>query len=59
MTPPGPNTLFWAGAGGSLVLIDLDAHTTLAYAMNRMAPAIIGDERSFRIVRAVWSALGG
>jgi len=58
LRPPGPNTLFWAGSGGSIVPIDPDARTTLAYAMNRMAPAIIGDERSFRIIRAMWQALG-
>jgi CubicO group peptidase (beta-lactamase class C family) len=57
ITPPSPNTLFWAGSGGSLILIDMDRRTTLAYAMNRMAPAIIGDPRSFRIVEAMWRAL--
>jgi CubicO group peptidase (beta-lactamase class C family) len=57
ITPPGPNTLFWAGAGGSIILIDMDARTTLAYAMNKMAPAIIGDARSFRIIEAMWAAL--
>ena len=54
---PNPNTLFWGGSGGSIILIDLDARTTFAYAMNRMTPAIIGDERSFRIARALWQGL--
>jgi CubicO group peptidase (beta-lactamase class C family) len=55
---PNPNALFWGGSGGSFVLIDLDAHATFAYAMNRMNPTTVGDERSFRIIRAVWEALG-
>jgi CubicO group peptidase (beta-lactamase class C family) len=57
ITPPSPNTLYWAGAGGSIILIDMDARTTLAYAMNKMAPAIIGDARSFRIIEAMWRGL--
>ena len=48
--------IFWSGAGGSLVIIDMDARTTFAYAMNRMTPAIVGDERSFRMLRAMWQA---
>lgn len=58
LTPPSPNTLFWSGAGGSLVLIDLDRRTTFAYAMNRMTPAIMGDGRSYRMLGAFWAALG-
>ncbi|HVM98954.1 MAG TPA: serine hydrolase domain-containing protein [Caulobacteraceae bacterium] len=55
---PSPNTLFWGGSGGSLVLIDLDRRATFAYAMNRMTATTVGDERSFRICRALWAALG-
>jgi len=55
---PHPNSLFWAGGGGSFVLIDIDARTTFAYAMNKMQRAFVGDERSFRIIRAMWQALG-
>jgi len=57
LTPPSPNTLFWSGAGGSVVLIDLDRRTTFAYVMNRMTPAIIGDGRAYRILKAFWAAL--
>ena len=28
----------WGGAGGSLVIIDVDRRITFAYAMNKMAP---------------------
>jgi CubicO group peptidase (beta-lactamase class C family) len=55
---PNPNTIFWAGAGGSLIIIDMDARTTFGYAMNKMRPDLVGDERSFALIRAVWQAMG-
>lgn len=58
LAPPNPNTLFWSGGGGSFVLIDTDARMTFAYAMNRMQRGLVGDERSFRIIRAIWRTLG-
>jgi CubicO group peptidase (beta-lactamase class C family) len=51
------NSMFWGGYGGSLIIIDMDARTTFAYAMNRMGTTTIGDERAMAIVRAMWSAL--
>ncbi|WP_088157195.1 serine hydrolase domain-containing protein [Inquilinus limosus] len=57
VAPPNPNTVFWGGGGGSLAVIDLDARTSFAYAMNRMDRAMLGDERSFRVLRAFWQAL--
>jgi CubicO group peptidase (beta-lactamase class C family) len=32
----------WGGWGGSLVVVDADRRMTLAYAMNKMAPGIVG-----------------
>jgi CubicO group peptidase (beta-lactamase class C family) len=58
LTPLNPNSLFWAGGGGSFVLIDMDARTTFVYAMNKMQRSLVGDERSFHIIRAMWQALG-
>lgn len=58
LAPLSPNSLFWAGGGGSFILIDMDTRTTFAYAMNKMQRALVGDERSFRIIRAMWQALG-
>ena len=55
---PHPRSLFWSGGGGSFILIDVDARTTFAYVMNRMQRGMVGDERSFRIIRAMWQALG-
>jgi CubicO group peptidase (beta-lactamase class C family) len=54
---PNPNTLFWGGYGGSLVIIDLDARATLAYAMNRMARTTTGDMRAYALAMATWQAM--
>jgi CubicO group peptidase (beta-lactamase class C family) len=54
---PNPNTLFWGGYGGSLIVIDMDAHTTFAYAMNKMGAGTVGDNRAFSIISAMWQAL--
>ena len=55
---PNPNTIFWGGYGGSLAIIDMDARTTFAYVMNRMAPTTVGDTRAFTLAMAMWQALG-
>ena len=41
-----------------MVVMDLDRRLTISYAMNRMAPGLIGSERSEAYVRAVYAALG-
>src|SRR6478735_12185674 len=48
---------YWGGWGGSLILSDLDTRTTISYMMNRMAPGIIGSDRSEAYVRAIHDAL--
>ena len=58
MPLPNPNTIFWGGYGGSLVIIDMDARTTFGYAMNRMAGTTTGDMRAFSLGMAMWQALG-
>ncbi|HEX6859241.1 MAG TPA: serine hydrolase domain-containing protein [Caulobacteraceae bacterium] len=54
---PNPNTIYWGGYGGSLVIIDMDARTTFAYAMNKMASTTQGDMRAFSLAVAMWQAL--
>lgn len=55
---PNANTCFWGGYGGSVVIIDQDAHVCVTYAMNRMrAEAIVGDIRSKSLLDAVYDAL--
>lgn len=58
MPLPNPNTIFWGGYGGSLVIIDMDARTSFAYAMNKMAPTTTGDMRAFGLAMAMWQGLG-
>jgi CubicO group peptidase (beta-lactamase class C family) len=55
---PEGKVAFWGGWGGSLAVMDLDRRLTITYMMNRMAPGIIGSDRSEAYVRAVYSALG-
>ena len=47
---PGP-ACYWGGWGGSIIIMDLDSRTTISYMMNRMAPGIIGSDRSEVYVR--------
>ena len=65
---PQPDTLpylpqdgricFWGGWGGSMIIVDLDHHLTIAYMMNKMAPGIIGSDRSAGLITALYEALG-
>jgi CubicO group peptidase (beta-lactamase class C family) len=52
-----PNSCYWGGYGGSIVINDLDAQTTFAYAMNKMAGTTVGDLRAFSLAMAMWQAL--
>lgn len=55
---PNPNTIYWGGYGGSLVIIDMDARTTFGYVMNKMAGTTTGDMRALGLAMAMWGALG-
>lgn len=37
---------WWAGLGGSMMVNDLENRTTYAYAMNKLAPGLIGSDRN-------------
>jgi len=54
---PNPNSIYWGGYGGSVIIIDMDARTTFAYVMNKMAPTTVGDFRGALINMAMWQAL--
>jgi CubicO group peptidase (beta-lactamase class C family) len=56
---PNPNSIFWGGYGGSLVIIDMDARTTFGYAMIKMAPTTTGDMRAMGLAMAMWQGLSG
>jgi CubicO group peptidase (beta-lactamase class C family) len=53
---PHPNTFYWGGYGGSLAIIDMDARTTIAYAMNKMSGTTTGDFRALGLAMAFWEA---
>ena len=55
---PNPRTLYGAGGGGSVVVIDRDARLSLAYVMNNcIASALEGDDRALSLVRALYAVL--
>jgi CubicO group peptidase (beta-lactamase class C family) len=54
---PQGRTCYWGGWGGSVIIMDLDARTTICYMMNKMAPGIIGSDRSEMYVRAIHDCL--
>jgi len=59
MPLPNPNTIFWGGYGGSLVVIDFDARATFGYAMNKMAGTTTGDLRALGLAMGMWQGLAG
>lgn len=57
MPLPSPNTCFWGGWGGSLVIADLDRRICCAYVMNKMGEGTTGDLRAFQLIMPVYQAL--
>lgn len=54
---PHADSIYWGGWGGSLALIDLEARTSFAFVMNRMAGGTTGDTRAIGLAMATWEAL--
>jgi CubicO group peptidase (beta-lactamase class C family) len=54
---PQGRACYWGGWGGSVILMDLDARTTISYMMNKMGPGVIGSDRSEAYVRAIQDCL--
>jgi CubicO group peptidase (beta-lactamase class C family) len=54
---PQERCCYWGGWGGSVIIADLNRRLTISYMMNRMAPGIIGSDRSEAYVRAVEESL--
>ena len=54
---PQGRACYWGGWGGSVIIMDLDAGTTISYMMNKMAPGIIGSDRSELYVRTIQDCL--
>jgi CubicO group peptidase (beta-lactamase class C family) len=56
--PHPQSSLYWGGYGGSIIMIDMEARTTLSYVMNKMAGTTTGDMRAFSLAMAMWTAWG-
>ena len=54
---PNPNTLWWGGAGGSTIAVDMDAHLCFSYVMNQMDNYIVGDPRGASLATAVYDSM--
>ncbi|MBU6165062.1 MAG: beta-lactamase family protein [Alphaproteobacteria bacterium] len=54
---PSPNSVFWGGYGGSLVVCDMDLKLCMSFVMNKMAATTMGDMRAGMLLAGVWGAL--
>ncbi|MFW9872520.1 MAG: serine hydrolase domain-containing protein [Candidatus Thorarchaeota archaeon] len=52
-----PYTVWWGGAGGSMIIMDLDNKLSICYVMNQMKLTLVGDMRSVKLINAVYEAL--
>ena len=55
---PSATSMFWGGAGGSTIVVDLERHVCLSYVMNRMSNSLMGDPRGTDLGKAVYQCLG-
>ncbi|MBY8985723.1 MAG: beta-lactamase family protein [Candidatus Lokiarchaeota archaeon] len=54
---PSPNTVWWGGAGGSMIIMDLANKLSICYVMNQMKMSIVGDTRSLKLLTAIYEGL--
>jgi CubicO group peptidase (beta-lactamase class C family) len=54
---PEEKICFWGGWGGSMIVMHPDRGLTISYVMNKMAPGIIGSDRSNAYITAIYDAL--
>jgi CubicO group peptidase (beta-lactamase class C family) len=54
---PDERICFWGGWGGSMIIMDAGRRMTISYMMNKMAPGIIGSERSATYGQAIYDAV--
>ncbi|OGE56126.1 hypothetical protein PENARI_c003G06437 [Penicillium arizonense] len=54
---PEGNICFWGGWGGSFLAMDLDRRMTIAYAMNKMGPGILGNENCKAYIDAIYEIM--
>ena len=56
-TSPTGEVCFWGGWGGSMVLMNPDRRTTVAYVMNKMGLGTLGNERTARYASLIYEAI--
>jgi CubicO group peptidase (beta-lactamase class C family) len=54
---PDERICFWGGWGGSMIIMDTGRRMTISYMMNKMAPGIIGSDRSAAYGQAIYAAV--
>jgi len=54
---PDERICFWGGWGGSMIIMDTGRRMTISYMMNKMAPGIIGSDRSAAYGQAIFDAV--
>jgi len=54
---PDERICFWGGWGGSMIIMDTGRRMTISYMMNKMAPGIIGSDRSATYGQAIYDAV--
>jgi CubicO group peptidase (beta-lactamase class C family) len=54
---PDERICFWGGWGGSMIVMDVGRRMTISYMMNKMAPGIMGSNRSAEYGQAIYDAL--
>lgn len=54
---PEPSAVGHCGWGGSCVLADPVRRVTVAYAMNKQSPHLLGDPRPVKLIEAIYAAL--
>ena len=55
---PDRRLCFWGGWGGSMIIVDTEHRTTLAYMMNRMWEGIVGCPRSAKLITEFYGIVG-
>jgi CubicO group peptidase (beta-lactamase class C family) len=54
---PDERICFWGGFGGSMIAMNPDRRTTVAYVMNKMGAGLFGSERTNRYAKLIYEAL--
>lgn len=54
---PDERICFWGGFGGSMIVMNPDRRTTVAYVMNKMGAGLFGSERTNRYAKLIYGAL--